>query len=66
MPNTRPVYHPQVSSPRCLHSLSSGGMDMKVKHTHPQYQNSKERLARLKELKKTCTATLARPRVGQR
>ena len=62
MASTRPNYSPQVSLSRCLHSLSPGGMDMKVKHTHPSYRSDKERLERLKELKRTCVATLPRPK----
>lgn len=66
MPNARPIYFPQVSSPRRLHSLSPGGMDMKVKHTHPQYQSDKERLDRLKEMRRLCISALPKPRVGKR
>ena len=41
-------------------------MDMKVKHTHPQYQSDKERLDRLKELKRACVSTLPRPKAVNR
>ena len=34
------------------HSLSQGGMTMKIKHTHPEYADEAERLERLQELKK--------------
>lgn len=66
MIRTRPNYPLQVSSPRRLHSLSPGGMDMKIKHTHPQYQSDKERLDRLKEMRRLCISALSKPRVGKR
>ena len=37
------------------HSLYTGGIDMKVTHQHPKYNSEKERLNRLRELKKACT-----------
>lgn len=40
------------------HSLSGGGMSMKVTHQHPAYTSDKERLERLQELKKACTIQL--------
>ena len=41
------------------HSLSRGGMTMKIKHTHPEYADEDERMERLQELKKTCISRLA-------
>ena len=41
------------------HSLSQGGMTMKIKHTHPEYADEAERLERLQELKKVCLSKLA-------
>ena len=34
---------------------------MKVKHTHPSYQTDKDRLERLRELRRLCAAALPRP-----
>ena len=41
------------------HSLSRGGMTMKIKHTHPEYADEDERMERLQELKKMCISRLA-------
>lgn len=41
------------------HSLSQGGMTMKIKHTHPEYADEAERMERLQELKKMCISRLA-------
>lgn len=40
------------------HSLSRGGMTMKIKHTHPEYADEDERMERLQELKKMCISRL--------
>lgn len=40
------------------HSLSRGGMPMKVTHQHPVYASEKERLDRLQDLKKSCSIQL--------
>ena len=41
-------------------------MDMKVKHTHPSYPSDKERLERIKELKRLCAASLPRLKAVKR
>ena len=41
------------------HSLSRGGMTMKIKHTHPEYADEDERMERLQEIKKMCISRLA-------
>ncbi len=45
------------------HKLALGGGELKIKHTHPTYDDHEQRLERLREMKKLCL-TLARP--GQR
>lgn len=40
------------------HSLSGGGMPMKVTHQHPTYANQQERQERLKNLKRICAMKL--------
>lgn len=36
------------------HSIPVGGNRMNVKHTHPTYTDSEQRMERLRDLKKTC------------
>ena len=42
------------------HTMSAGGGALKIKHTHPTYDDHAQRLERLREMKKLCR-TLSRP-----
>lgn len=42
------------------HIVSGGGMSVNIKHQHPTYQTEKERLDRLRELRKVCTVKISR------
>ena len=59
---TIPNILPFPSPPECFrpsgHKLSGGGMPMKITHQHPTYTNEKERLERLRDLKKLCYISL--------
>ena len=46
-------------SPSAGHIVSGGGMSVNIKHQHPTYQSEKERLERLRELRKTCTVKIS-------
>lgn len=48
------------------HSLSGGGMPMKVTHQHPTYASRQERQERLKDLKRICAMKLKRLDDGPR
>jgi len=39
-------------------SLSQGGICMTIKHQHPTYTSEKERLERLRDIKKLCAIKL--------
>lgn len=41
-----------------MHTLSQGGMLMKVKHTHPNYESQETRLEQLKDTQKSCMALI--------
>lgn len=43
------------------HTMSAGGGALKIKHTHPTYDDRSQRMDRLREMKKICRS-LARPK----
>lgn len=53
------IFPGAVSSAEEKHSLPRGGPPMKIKHTHPEYQDEKERMEKLQELKKACISKVA-------
>lgn len=46
-------------SPSSGHRISVGGISMNITHQHPTYQSEKERLDRLREIRKTCTVKIS-------
>lgn len=41
-----------------MHTFNQGGMHMKVKHTHPNYESQETRLEQLKDTQKSCLALI--------
>lgn len=48
------------------HMLWRGGMNMEVKHTHPQYEDSQARQQQMKDAYAACMAKLRALRAAQR
>ena len=61
---------PFPASPACslssAHRLGRGGMNMEVKHTHPQYEDPQARQQQMKDAYVACMAKLRALRTAQR
>ena len=53
-------------SPYPAHRLWQGGMNMEVKHTHPQYEDRQARQQQMKDAYAACMAKLRALRAAQR
>lgn len=53
-------------SPSTAHRLWRGGMNMEVKHTHPQYEDPQARQQQMKDAYAACMAKLRALRAAQR
>ena len=59
--NDRLVSFPdtQASFPFDAHRFMRGGMNMEIKHTHPEYESPKQREAALKDAKKAAISAIS-------
>ena len=53
-------------SPSSTHRLWRGGMNMEVKHTHPQYEDPQARQQQMEDAYAACMAKLRALRAAQR
>ena len=53
-------------SPPSTHRLLRGGMNMEVKHTHPQYEDPQARQQQMKDAYAACMTKLRALRAAQR
>jgi len=48
-----------VSFSSAVHRVASGGMNMEIKHTHPEYETPQQREEALRDAKQACISLIS-------